>query len=162
MAGAVCLQKMLSGEGPPLTRQSQMPPSYLLSLCWLWGCAVQGSVKGTEHTQCLRMLSPPTQSREQDSRAGICCGQEPRVLLLRWVHMRRWMKRGKGQRFEITNAKGFLFLPWLSGAILRDLYHCRHLSPLPPLDLPWHLRWGQEDGVRLWQPLGQSSPDTKP
>lgn len=52
----------------------------------------------------------------------------------------------KGQGFEISNVEGFLFLPWLSGTILKDL-----LPPISPMkstaDLPQHLNCRQKDGV---------------
>ena len=57
----------------------------------------------------------------------------------------------KGQWFVISNAKGFLFLPWLSGTVLKDLLPLLVPFPISPTksttDLPQHLNCGQEDGV---------------
>lgn len=66
----------------------------------------------------------------------------------------------KGQWFEISNAKGFLFLPW---TILEDLLPLLVPSPIPPrpksaTDLPQHPNCGQEDGV--WALAVKASLDT--
>lgn len=82
-------------------------------------------------------MSPPTQSKEQDRWVGVRSGGS--ALSIRWVHergeMERWVER-KGRWFEISNAKGFLFLPWLSGPVLKKLLPLPVPFPISPPRAP--------------------------
>lgn len=65
MTGAVCLQKMLSGEGPLLTGQSKMPPLYPLRPCWLWGCAVHSGDRAHTVSQDVVPTHPKQGTRQR-------------------------------------------------------------------------------------------------
>lgn len=113
---------------------------------------MHSGVRGLGPRSVGRTMSPSTQSEEQDRWVGVRSGGSAQYTINK-MGAREGVDgkvKRKGQGVEISNVKGFLFLPWLSGTILKDLLPLLVpiISPMKSTaDLPQHLSCRQKDGV---------------